>query len=36
MVKNIGFILIQVGIVVVTAINLNDIVHARDDFLTSW
>jgi len=34
--KNWQFILIQVGIVVVTAINLNDIIHARDDFLTSW
>lgn len=34
--KNWQFILIQVGIVVVTSINLNDIVHAREDFLTSW
>lgn len=34
--KNWQFILIQVGIVVVTSININDIVHARDDFLTSW
>lgn len=34
--RNWQFILIQVGIVVVTSINLYDIIHARNDFLTSW
>ena len=34
--RNWQFILIQVGIVVVTSIKLYYIIHARNDFLTSW